>query len=203
MRLWPAIVAEASSSIQGVPEAFSAALATTKTSLNTGFMSMVQLIRSKSTAFQSAGIAIMQGLNNGINSMRSTLLATARSIANSISSTLNNAMQIHSPSRVTFQTGEYVGMGLAGGMQSKVPEIKGAALDMSYAAIPYGGNYTPENSSTYYSGGNSEVNTIAPVFNLTVSGSTDDRATARKVKRYVAEAIRETFESMGRKVVTQ
>lgn len=175
---------------------------TMKTNLNASLLAMVLAIRSKSTAFQSAGVAIMQGLNNGINSMRSTLIATANSIANSIRNTINTAMDINSPSRVTYESGQFIGQGLAGGMRNMIPDIQVAARDVSNATIPYDG-YSPDSSSTYYHGGNSEVTTISPVFNLTVSGTTDDRATARKVKRYVAEAIRETFESMGRKVVTQ
>lgn len=59
--------------------------------------------------------------------------------------------------------------------------------------------YTPESS---YTGGRSNVtenNTYAPVFNLTISGSNSDRATERKVKRWIQEAMDEVFDSMARK----
>ena len=174
-------------------------MAEIKTKIETEINAMVATVNLKQTAFFNAGVHIMQGLNSGINSMRSTLMATARSIASSIQTTLNNAMQVHSPSRVTFETGQFVGQGLNLGMRSMIPDIQGTAVEVGNAAIPYGGTYTPEGSATYYSsGGNSEITTISPVFNLTVSGTQDDRATARRIKRYVAEAITETFESMER-----
>ena len=43
------------------------------------------------------------------------------------------------------------------------------------------------------------MTSVAPVFNLSISGTKDDRAMARKVKQFVAEAIQETFESLERK----
>lgn len=59
---------------------------------------------------------------------------------------------------------------------------------------------TPETDSGYHVETNhSEENTYAPVFNLTISGTNDDRATARKVKRWVKEAMNDTFESMSRR----
>lgn len=62
--------------------------------------------------------------------------------------------------------------------------------------IPYSdtsGEVSATNSYTV------ENNTYAPVFNLTISGTNDDRATARKVKKWVREAMDETFESMNRR----
>lgn len=41
-----------------------------------------------------------------------------------------------------------------------------------------------------------ENNTYAPVFNLTVSGTSDDKAMARKVKNWVIEAMNEVFEGL-------
>lgn len=58
--------------------------------------------------------------------------------------------------------------------------------------------YSPEHSGGH-SSGSVEYTTISPQFNLTVSGTQDDRATARRIKRYVSEAIKETFDSMERK----
>lgn len=64
-------------------------------------------------------------------------------------------------------------------------------------------SYTPENSgSTVINSRNKETvesNTFAPVFNLTISGTTDDRVMARKVQRWVKEALNEAYESMNRK----
>jgi len=175
-------------------------LQTMKTTIETQLAACATAISDKMDAFYMAGVDLMNGLNLGIQSMRSTLMSTARGIASSIKKTIDEAMDIHSPSRVTFESGSFIGLGLAKGMQSTVPEIKTASAEMSYASIPYIGSYSPESDAAVYnSGGNSEYTTISPSFNLTISGTQDDRATARKVKRYVAEAIKETFESLERK----
>lgn len=57
-------------------------------------------------------------------------------------------------------------------------------------------SYTPE---SHYTGGRAQVteyNTYSPTFNFTISGTTDDRATARKVKQWVVEAWREVLEDI-------
>jgi phage-related protein len=59
--------------------------------------------------------------------------------------------------------------------------------------------YTPENS---FSGGRATINennTYAPVFNLTISGSMDERTMERKVKQWIGEKMDEVFEGMARK----
>ena len=93
-------------------------------------------------------------------------------------------------SRYGSLTNAFQGHGYANGVGSiTLPEQK-ETLSLSY---------TPESN---YIGGKASVtenNTYAPVFNLTISGTTDDRATARKVKKWVKEAMEETFESMNRR----
>lgn len=59
--------------------------------------------------------------------------------------------------------------------------------------------YSPESNVAPQSTSRTENNTYAPVFNLTVSGTSDDRATARKVKKWVKEAMDEVFEGMATK----
>lgn len=58
--------------------------------------------------------------------------------------------------------------------------------------------YSPDSVvSTQGETSKTENNTYAPVFNLTISGTTDDRATARKVKKWVKEAMDEVFEGLS------
>lgn len=59
-------------------------------------------------------------------------------------------------------------------------------------------SHSPEQSG-YYSSNSTENNTYAPVFNLTISGTNDDRTMARKVKRWVSESIEDTFDSYSRR----
>ena len=80
--------------------------------------------------------------------------------------------------------------GRAISLWKKTGEMLG--VDIPYSSSD-GDGYSTSTSYTV------ENNTYAPVFNLTISGTNDDRATARKVKKWVREAMDETFESMNRR----
>lgn len=93
-------------------------------------LSMAAVARTQASAitstFQSCasqmyniGVQIGRGLNNGLASQKSSIIATANSIANSVASTMRKALDIHSPSRVTKQIGVYAVEGLEVGMDSK------------------------------------------------------------------------------------
>lgn len=61
-------------------------------------------------------------------------------------------------------------------------------------------SYTPESApASYQSNVVTEENNYNPQFNLTISGTNDDRTMSRKVKKWIAEALDETFDSMARK----
>lgn len=75
----------------------------------------------------SAGMNMMQGLVNGINSMRGTVEAAAQSIAQSAANAVNSALQIHSPSRLMIQSGQYTGEGMAIGMENMSGRVQNAA----------------------------------------------------------------------------
>lgn len=68
--------------------------------------------------------------------------------------------------------------------------------DMLGVSLP---SYSPYEEGTSHSTSVTENNTYSPVFNLTISGTNDDRTMARKVKRWVNEAIEETFDSYSRR----
>lgn len=60
-------------------------------------------------------------------------------------------------------------------------------------------SYSPESGDGYRATSSVEYNTFAPVFNLTISGSNEDRVMERKVKKWINEAMDEVFESYSRK----
>ena len=176
-----------------------------KTSAITAMQSMSSqvvniIIQMKSSIMSvdlySAGQHIMQGLEDGMLSKKESLINTAKSMANVIKSTTESAMDINSPSKVMYKIGEFVGLGKVNGMESTIPKIKQTAQNMSEATVGNNTNYTPENTSTSYTRNVSSENmNFAPVFNLTISGTNDDRTIARKVKRYVTDAIDDIFAS--------
>ena len=75
----------------------------------------------------NAGMNIIQGLINGMESMRSYVASTAMSIANQAAEAINNALQIHSPSRVTGKSGQFTDEGFAGGMIKSAGLVQQAA----------------------------------------------------------------------------
>lgn len=75
----------------------------------------------------SAGVYMMQGLMNGMNSMKSRIEQTARDIANTASNAVNNALKVSSPSKVMTETGKWTGQGLVIGLQAQSGQVKNAA----------------------------------------------------------------------------
>jgi TP901 family phage tail tape measure protein len=60
--------------------------------------------------------------------------------------------------------------------------------------------YTPEkDTSVYYNTTGTESNVYSPQFNLTISGSNDDRKLERKVRRWLREEMQEMIAGMARK----
>lgn len=74
-----------------------------------------------------AGMNMMQGLVNGMNSMRGAVAAAAQSIAQAAANAVNSALQIRSPSRVLTRSGQYAGEGVAVGMENMYGRVQSAA----------------------------------------------------------------------------
>lgn len=145
----------------------------------------------------SSGVNIMDGLLNGINSKRASIMSTAQSIAREISGTINTELDIHSPSREMVWSGNMVGAGMVKGIQQSTPDVYKSANDMVNATVegaaPVANNYstttrTQNSNTTYYQ----------PNYTIQVQGS-PDKASLYKIKRIVKETLQESYESIGRK----
>ena len=172
-----------------------------KTAASTGVTGIISAITVAVPLLYMSGVYMMEGVNAGMLSMQSTLVSTAASIAAAIQKAFDVELKIHSPSKVMIDKGEDWGTGGIIGMRNMIPEAKVAAQDFARASTTPLNTYTPESSAdTYYNNRTTnETMSIAPVFELHITGTQDDRSTARKVKRWVKEAIEETFESLERK----
>lgn len=153
-----------------------------------------------SAGLSRAGAQMINGLISGMNSKKEEAVSTARKIAQAINDEYKKIQDINSPSKVWESYGAYQIQGNINGMKKYMPELKSAVREAGRITTPYN-NYTPENSAAeiYNANGGTEYNSYSPVFNLTISGSGDDTATARKIKKWVREALNETFESMNRR----
>ena len=86
------------------------------------------------SAFRSSGVNAMQGLADGIYAGSGSALSAARSIANQVAATINKALDIHSPSRVTRESGENTTDGLALGMMDRIQNVISSAKKVARTA---------------------------------------------------------------------
>lgn len=82
------------------------------------------------------GKQAMKGLINGMDGMKGEVMSKAREIANAVSKTIQKALDIHSPSRVTMELGEFTGLGLAEGLENSLKIIQRQAAAMADFAVP-------------------------------------------------------------------
>lgn len=169
-----------------------------------------------SVNLHSSGVYMMSGLINGMNSMRGSVMATASSIASAAASSINSALKIHSPSRVTTDSGEFTGEGLAVGMKNSLPEIRKSAETMAEAAVPDPEDNDPygdlmvaqpvgeggETSSVYNNSSKSSV--VKKVYkidkiieNVTVTNEADEDRLVQKILEALADDFDDTDDNMG------
>ena len=170
------------------------------TTLTTNTMASVKMTIA-CTDLYSSGVNMMRGLITGMNNMRPQVLAVARSIAKQAANTINKELKIHSPSRVTTESGEFTAQGLAVGMQNMKDTVAASAQNISFTAAnsikPELSAYTPSNSAMTTNTSTSN-NTYSPHFTLNLNGASATDSNKRKIQKWVKESIQEAFESMGR-----
>lgn len=71
----------------------------------------------------SIGGNIIGGLVGGLRAAAGSVISVAADIANSVKETISSALDIRSPSRVTFAQGEFAGEGFALGLESMIPRV--------------------------------------------------------------------------------
>lgn len=76
---------------------------------------------------QGAGLNAMSGFANGINENAHLAINAANSVANQVADTINRALDIHSPSRVTRKSGENTTEGLEVGLLSRLRNLANSA----------------------------------------------------------------------------
>lgn len=76
---------------------------------------------------QSSGSNAMAGFANGINENAHLAINAANSVANQVADTINSALDIHSPSRVTRKSGENTTEGLEVGLLSRLKNLAKSA----------------------------------------------------------------------------
>uniref|UniRef100_UPI0040559F23 hypothetical protein n=1 Tax=Acetatifactor sp. TaxID=1872090 RepID=UPI0040559F23 len=213
------MVKASDTSLKELPDIFESSINDSATAMTTGMEKMIQTFENElnkclsitketmslikttvaMTDLYSSGVNVMQGFISGMNNMRPQVIAVAKSIAKAASSTINKALDIHSPSRVTTESGEYTAIGLANGMQNMKNAVTASAKDISVSASetikPELSSYAPSNSTTNTS---NSTNNYSPQFVLNLNGASATETNKRKVMQWFRECFDEYFESMGR-----
>lgn len=131
-----------------------------------------------------------QGLYDGLASMEPSLIAKARAIADAIRSTIQRALDIHSPSRVMKGFGINIGEGLIIGMDEMISKVAQSSARLSNAVVnaqaslansaqksmQYGSSNTASSTSI------DNRKTFAPVVHINTANS-GDRAMERTLRR--------------------
>lgn len=144
------------------------------------------------------GKDIINGLINGISSMASAAWDAVGNIASGIADTVTGFFDMHSPSRLMFEKGEFVTEGIALGMVHKTDmAVKAAEHVSEKSSIPFatdgkGKSYTSNNVN------NSNKSNVTNKFEVTISVdtaramNTDDatfKELADKFLNYVADKM--------------
>ena len=114
---WQSANTETQTAMQTMSQTVSTASQQVVSTIQSMSQSVVSTVQQMGSSIQSAlssvnlsqsGTNMMQGLVNGINSMRSQVEAAAKDVAQAAANSVNSALQIHSPSRLMDKSVQYV-----------------------------------------------------------------------------------------------
>ncbi|MGX7077486.1 tape measure protein [Globicatella sanguinis] len=97
---------------------------------------LVMIFDQLASRLQSSGRNAGEGFALGLESTRGRIMSTARSIANEVVTTINKALDEHSPSRVLFKSGAFAGEGFALGLDSWIDRVAGISNNLAMASVP-------------------------------------------------------------------
>ena len=114
------------------------------------FMNLDNRIRAAVAGFgnllYNAGVALLNGLSNGITSRINGIIGTIRSMADSVKNAFESVLNIHSPSRVFYDYGKNITQGLINGMNSRAATVKVATENMAGTVAGAGKNVSTTSS---------------------------------------------------------
>lgn len=188
-----AMVAAIRNAMAGFNSAISSGMQTAVTTVQNGANSIKSTLSSIN--LKSTGENVITGFLNGLKSKASSLMSYAQTLANNITQTMNKALDIGSPSKVTYEIGQFTVQGLINSFKDNIPRVRSTTDQLVNAYTPQTDAAVVNNSTS----SRSETNYYSPNFSLTISGSRDDRDMERKVKKWIKEAMTSMIESEMRK----
>ena len=103
---------------QGLAQGILSTMARVLTAIRSIADRMNNVMKPMASRMRSIGISAGQGFAQGLAATAGAVQATAANIANTAAATIQNALQIHSPSRVLERLGEYTGQGFIDGISA-------------------------------------------------------------------------------------
>lgn len=100
----------------GMNNAFSLGMRNVQSTINSGVNQIVSAVNSLNGSLYSSGTWAMAGLQSGLNAGAGSVYATASAIASNVASTINSALKVNSPSKLTRESGLSIMEGLDVGM---------------------------------------------------------------------------------------
>lgn len=177
----PNIVRQAMSALSS---AVSSGSRSASSAARSGAQGVVSAFRSGYSGAYSAGAYIGQGLANGMYSALGTVRAAATELAAQAQKAIEAKAKIASPSKVTTKDGEFIGIGLAKGIESMKKRVWNAAEEL----VSYGGLSDPLRAA--FAGGDFSVDgdyrlvvEVNPDLHLDINGREFARATASDTRK--------------------
>lgn len=112
--------------------------------------SMKDKLNEKKEEFKTVGSNFMEGLKNGIESMRDTVYNKASEIGGTLLSKLKSALKEASPSKATFEMGQFVDEGLINGMDDLKKKVTKAAVGVANSVLSSLSNTIDEEQDSIY-----------------------------------------------------
>lgn len=131
-----AMKASMTSGMAAVRQAVDSGMNQSNASVARGAAAMTASLRSLRTSFYNSGYYASVGLAQGINAGAGVAISAAQRLANKVATTMREALQVHSPSRVTMEIGEYAGIGAAVGLMNVLPDVEKASRKVSKVMTP-------------------------------------------------------------------
>lgn len=148
---------------------------------------------------KAIGKEAINGIIAGLNAREPALLARAREIANAIKTTMQDALRVSSPSRVTRTIGEQIADGLIMGMKSSERAVAAAADSLANQVVvpisaPSLGSISAAPATGFGAMAGGGYVTIHNKYEVTVQSLSGDK---RQIGREVVEAIKAFERSSG------
>lgn len=131
----PVIVKELPKIIYAIGEGLLKLAGTLATTGKEIFLKIKDGVLDSLDEMKDVGLNLVKGLWEGINDAKDWILAKVRGFGDTILKGFKDFFGIHSPSRETEEIGDYLGQGLAVGIEGSVPGAKNSAKRFSDAVI--------------------------------------------------------------------